>query len=591
MISTERHEWVRAASADALDMGGCVVASVAGHAVALFRHEGAIYAVDNRCPHMGFPLSRGSVADGLLTCHWHHARFDLASGGTLDPFADDVRSYPAKVEGSDIFIDVAPKDDGAGYWRRRLAEGMEQQLSLVIAKAVLALRAAGVPGFEIAALGGAYGLRNRRNGWNTGMTILTALATVLPDLDEEDQPVALTHGLLRVSQDCAGQPPRFVVGPLPDSGVPLDRLKTWFRRAVDVRDEEGAERVLQTAIASGTQVESALDMLYAAATDHYFIDAGHEIDFITKSGEYLDHVGADQAGAALGSLVHSLCEADRSEEEYAWRFPIDLAAIVDPAIAALNSYWPDCGDAVVRDLHGLAESLVGDDPGLAVESLLAELRAGASPAALGQAIAYAAALRLARFPTSNEFGDWDTVHNTWSSCHALYRALERLPSPELSRGLFHAAMRLYLDRFLNVPAARLPDDSGSGVSHRDGQQSLDELGELFSRQQQVDQAAALVDGYLAAQHPDERLLAWLGHLTLREDAGFHMYQTLEAGIRLYRSLRDQGQAIAARRVLVGVVRYLAAHAPTARSLNQTVRIAIRLHRGEELFADGAETSV
>ncbi len=64
-----------------------------------------------------------------------------------------------------------------------------------------------------------------------------------------------------------------------------------------------------------------------------------------------------------------------------------------------------------------------------------------------------------------------------------------------------------------------------------------------------------------------------------------MYQTLEAGIRLYRSLRDEGQTLAARRVLVGVVRYLAAHAPTARSLNQTVRIAIRLHRGEELFAE------
>ncbi len=32
-----------------------------------------IFALDNRCPHMGFPLDRGSVYDGIiLTYHWHH---------------------------------------------------------------------------------------------------------------------------------------------------------------------------------------------------------------------------------------------------------------------------------------------------------------------------------------------------------------------------------------------------------------------------------------------------------------------------------------------------------------------------------------
>jgi nitrite reductase/ring-hydroxylating ferredoxin subunit len=46
--------------------------------------QGRIFALDNRCPHMGFPLDRGSIEDGILTCHWHHARFDLASGCTFD---------------------------------------------------------------------------------------------------------------------------------------------------------------------------------------------------------------------------------------------------------------------------------------------------------------------------------------------------------------------------------------------------------------------------------------------------------------------------------------------------------------------------
>ena len=68
---------------------GCTVVTGAGHTIAVFYHNGQVYAVDNRCPHMGFPLSRGTVKDGILTCHWHHARFD--------PFADDVRPFPVSV--------------------------------------------------------------------------------------------------------------------------------------------------------------------------------------------------------------------------------------------------------------------------------------------------------------------------------------------------------------------------------------------------------------------------------------------------------------------------------------------------------------
>jgi len=42
------------------------------------------FALDNRCSHTGFLLDRGSVEDGILTCHRHHARFDRESGCTFD---------------------------------------------------------------------------------------------------------------------------------------------------------------------------------------------------------------------------------------------------------------------------------------------------------------------------------------------------------------------------------------------------------------------------------------------------------------------------------------------------------------------------
>jgi nitrite reductase/ring-hydroxylating ferredoxin subunit len=53
---------------------------------------------------MGFPLDRGSIEDGILTCHWHHARFDLASGCAFDLWADDVPTCPVEVRNGEVWI-------------------------------------------------------------------------------------------------------------------------------------------------------------------------------------------------------------------------------------------------------------------------------------------------------------------------------------------------------------------------------------------------------------------------------------------------------------------------------------------------------
>ena len=108
-------------------------------------HRSNVYALDNRCPHLGFPLHRGSVEDGILICHWHHARFDLASGGTFDLWADDVPTCPVEIRaGGEIWVKpVFGYRDSVGHWRERLEDGLGHNLGLVIAKAVHGQLAAG----------------------------------------------------------------------------------------------------------------------------------------------------------------------------------------------------------------------------------------------------------------------------------------------------------------------------------------------------------------------------------------------------------------------------------------------------------------
>src|SRR3954453_6904490 len=134
-----RAQWQRAARLADLDPTGHKTIHVGGHTLVLWRQDGQVYALDNRCPHMGFPLDRGTCRDGILTCHWHAARFDLKTGGTFDQFADDAQVYPVELRGDEIWVDTAPRRDARAYYGRRLRNGLEQDIRLLLAKAAIAL--------------------------------------------------------------------------------------------------------------------------------------------------------------------------------------------------------------------------------------------------------------------------------------------------------------------------------------------------------------------------------------------------------------------------------------------------------------------
>ena len=222
-----------------------------------------------------------------------------------------------------------------------------------------------------------------------------------------------------------------------------------------------------------------------------------------------------------------------------------------------------------------------------VDALLAALRAGASEVELAGTVTYAAALRIARFHTSNEFGDWDTAQHTFTFANAVHQGLRRLEgyeSPDdyllLLRGVFDAAMSIYLDRFLNIPAARLPAAAGTNGTAP----PLPALAGLLDQQQQVNAAGNAVGSYLYQGGDAAALRAELGALLLREDRDFHTIQCVEAAFRQHDLLSaepdSQEEAVLA---LVAAARYLGAHAPTMRAQGQTFGIARRLHRNEKLF--------
>jgi nitrite reductase/ring-hydroxylating ferredoxin subunit len=590
-----------AGSLEKLKAKGRLVVHGSHRPILVIYDRGRVFALDNRCPHMGFPLERGSVEDGILTCHWHHARFDLESGCTFDLWADDVPICPVEVRDGDVWVKTTfGHADPAAHWRERLADGLAHDLGLVAAKAVHGQLAADVPRADIVRQVALFGAQNR-DGWGVGLTILTALANLLPMLPEEEAYLALFHGARRVAADCDGEAPRRERAPLGSQPDPA-ALKRWLRRWTHVRHREAAERTLLTAIAGGLSPAVLADALLAAETERAFADTGHSLDFINKAFECLDLIGWEHAPAVLPTIVGQMVAARGAEESTAWRQPVDLVALCEeaanqlPQVFAAGRGVHSASQTRVTRAYGwshhaaLARELLGDDPARIVDALKAAIRAGAAPADLSRSLAYAAALRVARFGNANEHADWETAHHVFTYANAVDQMLKRIgtanPDGHVAavRGVLHGAMALYLTRYLNVPPARIPGEGGEQLDDlpTDAEMIRTALLDAFDRQRQVDLAARLVARHLSLGHSPQALIATLARALLREDAGFHAYQMLEAGVRQSAAWGDTDEG---RHILIAVARYLAAHSPTERAALQTADIARRLMRGGELHQE------
>src|SRR3954464_5192291 len=198
----------------------------------------------------------------------------LASGCTFDLWADDVPTCPVELRAGEIWVKpVFSQADLVAHWRGRLQDGLAHDLSLVIAKAVSGQLAADVSSLDIVRQAALFGARNR-DGWSTGLTILTALGHVLPMLAEAGFYLALFHGVRRVAQDCDGAAPhreRAALASRPEPAV----LQRWMESWTSVRHREAAERTLLTATAGGLSPVALGSLMLAAGTERAYADDGH----------------------------------------------------------------------------------------------------------------------------------------------------------------------------------------------------------------------------------------------------------------------------------------------------------------------------
>lgn len=102
-------EWLRVCRLDEIPGQGSRVVELDGIQVALFRTAAdQVYALQDRCPHKGGPLSQGIVFDKRVACPLHGWSIQLDTGHACAPDEGCVRRYRIKLENAEVFI--APED-------------------------------------------------------------------------------------------------------------------------------------------------------------------------------------------------------------------------------------------------------------------------------------------------------------------------------------------------------------------------------------------------------------------------------------------------------------------------------------------------
>lgn len=107
------NDWIEIGRIDDIPVQGSRIVATDFGDVAVFRTlEDKLFAVRDRCPHKGGPLSQGIVHGNRVTCPLHNWVIELESGEALAPDVGCARTYPVRVDAGRLYL--GPPSKAAG---------------------------------------------------------------------------------------------------------------------------------------------------------------------------------------------------------------------------------------------------------------------------------------------------------------------------------------------------------------------------------------------------------------------------------------------------------------------------------------------
>jgi nitrite reductase/ring-hydroxylating ferredoxin subunit len=278
--------------------------------IALFQVGERVFAVDNRCPHEGYPLAEGKV-DGacVLTCNWHNWKFRLEDGECLLG-GDHVRAYPARVEDGYVWVDFAQPP--AETILLRTLDGLQKALTERdfgrVCREISRLHFQGLdPLFAVRAA-----VQWSHDRLEFGYTHAYAAAADWLALartfarDWEKQLICLAQAVDHMAFDALKDRDH----PYAPPGSPFTRQA--FLDDVEAERTALAEGMVRRSLADGLHWPDLEEAFVAAALAHYN-DFGHSLIYVHKNAQLLELAGRELEPYVLPALARHLCYATRED--------------------------------------------------------------------------------------------------------------------------------------------------------------------------------------------------------------------------------------------------------------------------------------
>jgi nitrite reductase/ring-hydroxylating ferredoxin subunit len=513
--------FVRVAELSDIPAGGRKVVKSHGKQIAIFRPESeCFYAIDNRCPHEGYPLSEGTLKDGQLTCDWHNWKFDLRDGACLRG-GEQVRSYPVRVEEGGVFLDLTDEDPAVllPVARRSFEEAVEKRDLSRVARDALRLLGLGVAPAELITFAAEHAAQRLEWGWDHGLTVAAECVRALPLYKGAQAVIPITQAVAAVTDRSVRMPIR--KGAPAELACDDERDRETFRRLVEDEQHDRAEALFERALAEGMGPEEAKRWLFPVVSDH-FLNYGHGLIYTVRALQMLELIGWEHAGKLLPCLVFQITWGTREDRlPYMRRFQAMMAEI-EPELGALFELQQKGGFQGSFDGESLFERLLEDRLEEGQHAVLQALRVGVPFAMIVDEIAAAAAERCLRFdvridrdPAKEE--GWLDVTHTLTFANAVRTAFAMAPSPELLRALFQAARFVNSVHKLDRPSAMRATLPEPVRLDEPAAEILAEI-ERAIEDREVARALALSRGYIASGSDEAALGAWLTRFAIADSA-------------------------------------------------------------------------
>ena len=491
-----------------------------GRTIALFNDAGKIYATDNQCPHMGYPLTRGVIRHGILTCDWHGRSFDLEAGGCFNVECDDLQTFPAQVRNGEIWLQV-----GDFTYKRKnehlrlLWEGLLSEDRWTMSKAVALLLNGGVPEEEIVEvilrhLGRHIASSHGAEGGNDVSRLINGLS-IGRRYGGADRLIAITTAACSAS---GGADERLEVLTLPQP-VSWENIEGWVRMFSHDGQSGRIERCLFTAHHLGA-TEKILPLLFDCAVEPHFLGFPDNLIWLGSLSEVIDVFGWEKAAELTFNLGAKLVGRGRGEPQ---RFRRDAVRLMTDMTSSTDAATPDSEAGYDED--DFVNALTSVNIQRSFTAVDGALKADVKIDELITTLVLLAADRMARTPVNVDAG-WPCL-TTELNLAASLRTAQRIGGNSVAaKGIFHAAWLIFDDRWLNIPPRSLKEPLGGeklDVSSEDaGVQQIVNSIEILD----VQGIGGQVLAYLNAGYSGTRLLLEMGRAILWNDTASEILPTL-----------------------------------------------------------------